>query len=90
MKNAALRVMLSLALCLALLASAALGEQADGAIFPQTEAAEAAATDGEAAEAAQPERGLEVYYFDVERVDAILIRCEGVACFVDVLSLIHI
>ena len=31
-----------------------------------------------------PKEGLEVYYFDLERVDGILIRCDGATCFIDV------
>ena len=31
-----------------------------------------------------PKTGLEVYFFDLGRVDGILIRCEGATCFIDV------
>ena len=33
---------------------------------------------------AEAEKGLEVYFFDLGRVDGILIRCDGVTCFIDV------
>ena len=43
---------------------------------------------GDAVEAApggeQPYEGLEVYFLDLGRVDAILIRCGGESCFIDV------
>lgn len=46
------------------------------ALFPED-------TEADESDAA-PAPGLEVYYFDLERVDGILIRCEGASCFIDV------
>ena len=69
---------------------------ADDAIFPEIEDAPAdgaALPEGEddgifpenpAATGDEPRTGLEVYYFDLERVDGILIRCDGETCFIDV------
>ena len=56
---------------------------ADDAIFPEED-------DGifpenpDLPDASAPKSGLEVYYFDLERVDGILIRCDGATCFIDV------
>ena len=69
------------ALCMALLNLGALAEAADAGA---ADIREAAGEVGEVEAVQEVERGLEVYYFDVGRVDAILIRCEGATCFVDV------
>lgn len=79
---------LATALCLAIMALGAAAETTAAeptaeAVLAEGEAAPEAETAGDSA-APEVERGLEVYYFDVERVDAILIRCEGATCFVDV------
>ncbi len=68
---------------------------AENAIFPETDAS--AADDAifpeddddpypEEVTVTQevPQTGLEVYYFSLERVDGILIRCDGATCFIDV------
>lgn len=53
-------------------------ENPDDGIFPEDDGEEIAATEE------VPQTGLEVYYFDLERVDGILIRCDGATCFIDV------
>lgn len=47
------------------------------------EEAEPAADPSVEQTASDAEKMLEVYYFDLGRVDGILIRCEGVTCFID-------
>ena len=47
-------------------------------------AAAMAAVPGAPGASAQTQKGLEIYFFDLGRVDGILIRCDGVDSFIDV------